>query len=163
MGHGRSAEDADAVVEKLNEAVEAARKEASNREAGGDGSLSLTVTKEAAEKVRDILSKEGDDVSGIRIAVIPGGCAGFEYEFSFEKKQQAEKKGQAENRGQSEDMDQADDFVIEEGGVKFFVDAASMDMLKGAKIDYIENLQASGFKISNPNAKTSCGCGHSFG
>lgn len=153
MGHGRSSEEVDVVINKLNKAVEQAQEEASHDGQSaqqGNNSLTittnfLTITGKAAEKVKGLISKEGDGVLGIRIAVIPGGCAGFEYEFSFEKQKQK------------------DDIVIEEDGVKFFVDAASMGMLKGAKIDYIENLQASGFKITNPNAKASCGCGHSFG
>ncbi|MBI2138929.1 iron-sulfur cluster assembly accessory protein [Candidatus Woesearchaeota archaeon] len=205
MGHGRSPEEVESIVEKLNEAVEDSRQEsakehhtakehhAARGHEAGDCNRSLIVTRNAAEKVRDLLNREGDGALGIRIAVIPGGCAGFEYEFSFEKKKQienigkaeelredkviggaeamgegeerggAEAMGKGEGMGSAEEKDQVDDFVIEEGGVKFFVDAASMGMLNGAKIDYIENLQASGFRISNPNAKASCGCGHSFG
>ena len=76
---------------------------------------------------------------------MPGGCSGMSYGLDFEKEPES------------------DDIVVETHGVKLFVDAESDSMLRGAVIDYVDALQGAGFKISNPNAKKTCGCGQSFG
>lgn len=131
QGHGRSDEEIDAVVAKLNQAIPS--------EQGDDN---LTITSNAAQKAKEILEKK--HFEAIRIDVSAGGCAGFEYGFSFENE-----KG-------------ADDTVVEVEGVKFFVDNASLQKLKGAKVDYVDSLTGAGFKITNPNAKRTCGCGQSF-
>ena len=89
-----------------------------------------------------LLTKKNNQA--IRIGVSSGGCAGFEYHFSFEN-------DKSEN-----------DVVVEVDGVKFFVDNASLEKLKGAKVDYVDSLTSAGFKITNPNAKKTCGCGQSF-
>jgi iron-sulfur cluster assembly accessory protein len=104
----------------------------------------LNVTKLAAEKILELAKKENMEGYGLRFAVIPGGCSGFQYGMNFEK--EAAK----------------DDVVFEENGVKIFIDAESLNFVKGVKIDYVDSLQGSGFKITNPNAKSSCGCGKSF-
>ncbi|MBI4919210.1 iron-sulfur cluster insertion protein ErpA [archaeon] len=130
-----SDEEVDELVKQLNEAIP--------KEAGGS-SESVIVTEKAAEKLKVILKEQKKEGHGLRIAVMPGGCSGFQYAFDFEKEQQDK------------------DTVIEVEGVKFFVDSDSMKLLKGAKIDYVDSLQGAGFKISNPNAKGTCGCGQSF-
>lgn len=133
-GHGKNEEEISAVVKKLNEAIP---KEAGNSEI-------LIITEKAANKLKEILKSQNKEGFGLRIQVTSGGCSGHQYSFDFEKNASEE------------------DHVIEVSGVNFFVDAQSMPMLKGSKVDYVESLQGAGFKISNPNAKQTCGCGQSF-
>ena len=106
------------------------------------GDDNLTITENAAQKAKEILAKK--NTQAIRIGVSSGGCAGSEYHFSFENTKN-------EN-----------DAVVEVDGVKFFVDNASLEKLKGAKVDYVDSLTSAGFKITNPNARKTCGCGQSF-
>jgi iron-sulfur cluster assembly accessory protein len=103
----------------------------------------LTLTPIAIEKVKAILSERGED-AGLRIAVIGGGCSGFQYQMSLDQNPNA------------------DDKIIEQGGLKVFVDTKSLLYLAGTRIDYVDGLTGSGFKFDNPNAKSSCGCGESF-
>lgn len=104
----------------------------------------ISVTQTAAKKVKLLLEKEnkGPDF-GLRVGVRAGGCSGYEYVLDFDTKQ-------------------PDDFVVETEGVKVFVDPKSLLLLKGSTIDYVESLVQSGFKVENPNAKGSCGCGQSW-
>ncbi|MBI4459012.1 MAG: iron-sulfur cluster assembly accessory protein [Acidobacteria bacterium] len=85
--------------------------------------------------------------AGLRIGVVGGGCSGFSYSMMFE-----------ENRQDELGMDK----VFEFDGLKVFVDQASLLYLDNTEIDYIETLEGSGFKFSNPNVKSTCGCGSSF-
>jgi iron-sulfur cluster assembly protein/iron-sulfur cluster insertion protein len=104
----------------------------------------ITVTENAASKVKALIESEGDDNLALRVAVRPGGCSGFSYEMFF-------------------DSDIAsDDIATEAGGVRVVVDPASADLLKGATLDFKDGLQGAGFSIDNPNASRSCGCGQSF-
>jgi iron-sulfur cluster assembly protein len=103
----------------------------------------LTLTPIAIEKVKAILLERGED-AGLRIAVTGGGCSGFQYQMSLD---------QSPN---------ADDKVIEQDGLKVFVDTKSLLYLTGTRIDYVNGLTGSGFKFDNPNAKGTCGCGDSF-
>ena len=107
--------------------------------------VSLSITETAATKVREMAEKSSKQGYGLRIMVVPGGCSGFQYEMDFENSAKE------------------DDVVTEVSGVKFFVDKWSLKMLSGAKVDYVESFQGAGFKIDNPNARHSCGCGNSFG
>jgi iron-sulfur cluster insertion protein len=104
----------------------------------------LTVTDQAVAKVRALLADEGNDALRLRVFVTGGGCAGFQYGFTFD-----------------EEVNE-DDFDFEYSGVKVLVDSMSMQYLTGATIDYKEDLMGSTFAIDNPNAETSCGCGSSF-
>ena len=104
----------------------------------------ITLTKKAADKVKELSKEEKKEGSGLKLYVFPGGCSGFQYGLDFEEKPE-------EN-----------DIVLEQHGVKIFVDKDSVDMLKGVKIDFVDSLQGSGFKIDNPNVGNSCGCGKSF-
>ena len=104
----------------------------------------ITLTDNAAVKVRQLLEAEGASELALRVAVRPGGCSGFSYEMFF-------------------DGDIAEDDVrSEQGGVQVVVDPASMAHLGGASLDYKDGLQGAGFHISNPNAQRTCGCGQSF-
>jgi len=104
----------------------------------------ITSTTSAATRVRDLLIDEKDPSLKLRIFVQGGGCSGMQYGFTFDQEQNE------------------DDFDIEVDGVHFLVDSMSSQYLQGAEIDYTESVMGSEFKIKNPNAQTSCGCGSSF-
>jgi iron-sulfur cluster insertion protein len=106
--------------------------------------LPLALTQAAAAKVRALAAKEGNPNLMLRLAVSGGGCSGFSYGFSLDE------------------TVTADDKVFEFHGAKLVVDDVSLDLLKGSQIDYVEDLLASSFRITNPNAKSTCGCGSSF-
>jgi iron-sulfur cluster assembly accessory protein len=106
-----------------------------------EGIVSLTPA--AAEKIRGLMASE-TDVSVLRVAIEGGGCSGFQYGLGFD-------------RGAQEG-----DLEFEIEGVKVVVDPFSAPYLRGSTVDYLETIQESGFKIDNPNAVASCGCGHSF-
>ena len=103
----------------------------------------VSLTAAAAGKIRELMSQE-TDVSVLRVAIEGGGCSGFQYGLGFD-------------HGAQEG-----DLQFEQEGVKVVVDPFSAPYLKGATVDYLETIQESGFKIDNPNAVSSCGCGHSF-
>lgn len=104
----------------------------------------ITITGNVDNKVANILQEEGNPGISLRVFVQGGGCSGMQYGFTLETEQNE------------------DDFVIEQQGVKYLVDAMSMQYLQGATIDYKEDFEGSNFVIINPNAETSCGCGSSF-
>jgi len=105
----------------------------------------LDLTPLAAEKVRELMAEEPDAGSLVlRVAIQGGGCSGFQYGLGFDS-------GVAEG-----------DHELLLEGVRVVVDPFSAPYLQGARIDYLNGLQESGFKIDNPNAVSSCGCGHSF-
>jgi len=104
----------------------------------------LTLTEKAVGKVKEVIAEQPESYSGIRIAVVGGGCSGFQYAMNLEKDAQG------------------DDKVIEIDGFKVFVDNASLNYLSGTEIDYVETVQGAGFTFKNPNAKSTCGCGESF-
>jgi iron-sulfur cluster assembly protein len=108
-----------------------------------DTDLLVSLTPAAAEKIR-VLMTEDADVSVLRVAIEGGGCSGFQYGLGFD-------------RGAQEG-----DHAFECEGVQVVVDPFSAPYLKGSTVDYLETIQESGFKIDNPNAVASCGCGHSF-
>jgi iron-sulfur cluster assembly accessory protein len=105
---------------------------------------SLTVTPQAIAKVKEIMATQDPIPAGLRIGVAGGGCSGFQYSMAFEM--------------QSGMMDKV--FTFDD--LKVFVDATSLMYLKGCTVDYVETLEAAGFKFDNPNVKTTCGCGSSF-
>jgi iron-sulfur cluster assembly accessory protein len=105
----------------------------------------LTLTARAADKVKALMAQEpAGEAEVLRVAIRGGGCGGFEYALGFD-------------RGATEG-----DTEAEFHGVRVVVDPASIPYLEGATVDFVESLQESGFKIENPNASGSCGCGHSF-
>jgi iron-sulfur cluster assembly protein len=133
MGHGMTPEEVDEMVAEANLYMEQQEK----------ATEEFTATTRAIAKLKALAAEENKASWGLRVEVQPGGCSGFRYNLEFEEKP---KEG---------------DSVID-CGYKLFVDKESTEMLLGAKLDYIEGLQGSGFKIDNPNAKSSCGCGKSF-
>ena len=106
----------------------------------------INVTSLAAEKIQELLSEENKAEAGLRVFVQGGGCSGFQYGLMIE-----------EGEGAT-DADQ----TIESNGVRLFVDPISVRYLKGAEVDFVDNLAGGGFTIRNPNAKSTCGCGSSF-
>jgi iron-sulfur cluster assembly accessory protein len=104
----------------------------------------LNFTDSAIAKVKEIMAQQNPVPAGLRVGVVGGGCSGFSYSMSFEN-----------GAGM---MDKTFDF----GGLKVFVDATSLMYLKGVSVDYLETLEAAGFKFDNPNVKSTCGCGSSF-
>jgi iron-sulfur cluster insertion protein len=103
----------------------------------------ITLTDRAATRIREIVSKEPGKVA-LRIAVNGGGCSGFQYEFLLA------------------DAVAEDDLVIERGGAKALVDPVSQGFLEHSEIDFVDDLMGQSFRIRNPNATSSCGCGTSF-
>jgi iron-sulfur cluster assembly accessory protein len=104
----------------------------------------LTLTPQAVSKVNEIMATQDPLPAGLRIGVVGGGCSGFQYSMSFEN--------------QAGMMDK----VLKFGDLKVFVDATSLMYLNGCVVDYVETLEAAGFKFDNPSVKSTCGCGSSF-
>jgi iron-sulfur cluster assembly protein len=104
----------------------------------------ITLTPAAAEAVKELMAKRELDGYALRVYVAGGGCSGYQYGMALD-----------ENTRES-------DKIYEYHGVKLIVDDVSQQYLNGATIDYVDELMGSGFKIENPNAVASCGCGHSF-
>ncbi len=105
----------------------------------------VTLTQTATEKVHDFIQEHGvEGDAGLRVAVLPGGCSGFQYGLNIE------------------DAPESDDEVVEVGGVRVFVDPFSAQYLDGIEIDYVTSFMGQGFTFRNPNASGGCGCGSSF-
>lgn len=107
----------------------------------------VNVSEAAAGRITQLLDEEKKAEAGLRVFVQGGGCSGFQYGLMIEEGQ-----GDAES-----------DQIFQSNGVKIFVDPISVRYLGGAEVDFIDNLTGGGFTIKNPNAKTTCGCGQSFG
>ncbi len=103
----------------------------------------VTVSARAAKRIAQILASEPATMM-LRVAVTGGGCSGFQYSFALD------------------DARMDDDLVIERGGATVLIDPMSLDFLKGAEIDFTDDLIGAAFKVNNPNAASSCGCGTSF-
>ena len=103
----------------------------------------LSITPSASEKVRELLKQENDPGLGLRIFVAGGGCSGLQY-------------------GMTLDEEQESDTVISQGEFKVLVDEMSLGYINGSEVDYVDSLMGAGFTVNNPNAVSSCGCGHSF-
>jgi iron-sulfur cluster insertion protein len=98
----------------------------------------------AARRILKVAESEGNPALGLRISVSGGGCSGFQYSFSL-------------------DADETqDDIVIERDGARLLVDSISLEYLRGSEVDFVEDLSGAGFRIDNPIAVSSCGCGNSF-
>ncbi len=115
-----------------------------NVTAAAEAQSSLSISDRAAKRVAYLMTQESGDNLMLRVSVSGGGCAGFQYGFSFD------------------DQVQADDLVFEEHGVKVVIDDMSLELLDGSEIDFVEDLGGAAFQIRNPNATSSCGCGTSF-
>ena len=134
-GHGMSDEEVEMVIAKLNTAVEESKFEEGKE---------FIITNKAAEKLKEVLKENSKESSGLRVELVPGGCSGFQYGLELDDN--------------TTDLD----IIFEEKDVKIIISKENMQFLKGAKLDYVDSLQGGGFKISNPNAHSSCGCGQSF-
>jgi iron-sulfur cluster assembly accessory protein len=104
----------------------------------------LTVTKAAADAVQDLLAKRELEGYGLRVYIAGGGCSGYQYGMALENNIRENDK------------------VFSAHGVQVVVDEVSLGYLRGATVDFVDELMGSGFKIENPNAVASCGCGSSF-
>jgi iron-sulfur cluster assembly accessory protein len=104
----------------------------------------IQLTSTAIGKVKEIIASQNPQPTGLRVAVVGGGCSGFQYHMAFESN--------------TTGIDQ----VFEFDGLKVFVDQMSQMYLDGVEVDYVETLEGAGFKFNNPNVKTTCGCGSSF-
>ncbi len=104
----------------------------------------ISITDKAAGRVKSLLKEKGTEGGALRVFVAGGGCSGYQYGMTLA--QEAEE----------------DDFVVEHDGIRLLVDPESAPLLKGAEIDYVEDIMKSGFTIFNPNAVKSCACGSSF-
>jgi iron-sulfur cluster assembly accessory protein len=105
--------------------------------------LPVTISDRAARRIAEILKGE-TQTAALRVAVTGGGCSGFQYNFALDDAQLDE------------------DLVVEKNGAKVLIDPVSLDFLLGAEIDFTDDLIGQAFKINNPNATASCGCGTSF-
>ena len=103
----------------------------------------VSMTPAAAGKVRDLLKQENDPTLALRIFVAGGGCSGLQY-------------------GMTLDEEQDGDTVISQGDFNVLVDEMSLGYISGSEVDYVDSLMGAGFTVNNPNAVSSCGCGHSF-
>jgi iron-sulfur cluster assembly accessory protein len=103
----------------------------------------ITVTETAAAKIKELMP-QGAEEYGLRMRVVGGGCSGLQYQMGLEE------------------APTPNDKVLTSNGIKIFIDLKSALYLAGAEVDYLNGLMQSGFKITNPNAKTTCGCGQSF-
>lgn len=105
----------------------------------------VTLTQTAVDKVQDFIQEHGVETkAGLRVAVLPGGCSGFQYGLNIE------------------DAPEGDDEVLDISGVTIFVDPFSAQYLDGVEIDYVTSMMGQGFTFRNPNAAGGCGCGSSF-
>ncbi|HET8903871.1 MAG TPA: iron-sulfur cluster insertion protein ErpA [Saccharospirillum sp.] len=109
-----------------------------------DVNEALVITEAAAHKVQQLVEEEGNDRLMLRVFVTGGGCAGFQYGFTFD------------------DDVAEDDTVIKQAGSTFLIDSLSVQYLQGSTVNYTEGLEGSRFSIENPAAETTCGCGSSF-
>jgi len=106
-------------------------------------SAPISLTSSAAQRVAAIAAKQGKPPI-LRLSVDGGGCSGFQYRFGLA------------------DSIESDDAAVETDGVKLVVDSISLDLVRGAAVDYVENLGGAAFKVENPQAASGCGCGSSF-
>lgn len=104
----------------------------------------ISMSENAAAKVKNLISEEGNPKLKLRVFVTGGGCSGFQYGFSFDQ-----------------EFDE-DDTIVSNHGAELVVDPLSYQYLVGAKVDYVEGLQGAKFVVNNPLASTTCGCGSSF-
>jgi iron-sulfur cluster assembly accessory protein len=134
LGHGKSEEAINHLVDRLNKLL-----------AEPMDLTTISLTKRAAEKFLQILQEEGKQGWAMRFGDRMAGCSGFEYLLDYSEKAEP------------------DDEIFTSHGIEIHVDKKMAKRLRGSEIDYVDGLQGSGFKISNPNAKSSCGCGTSHG
>ncbi len=104
----------------------------------------FTVTETAAKEIQTLISQYNNPSLGLRVRVLAGGCSGYSYDLAFD------------------DQVQENDQIFESYGVKVMIDDRSYKVLEGTQLDYVDTMLGRGFTFSNPNAKSTCGCGTSF-
>ena len=136
LGHGMN----EAAIERLTQRLNALLEEESDHN-------TITVTPNAAAKFSEILEEEGKQGWGLRFSEVMAGCNGFEYQLDYSEKASPE------------------DSIFESSGIQVHVHKSMVPRLLGSVIDFIDGLRGSGFKITNPNVRSSCGCGssHNYG
>ncbi|MEN3002191.1 MAG: iron-sulfur cluster insertion protein ErpA [Armatimonadota bacterium] len=107
--------------------------------------MAITLTERAAEEIKALLQEQGIPNASLRVWVAGGGCSGLQYQMAIDDADPEE-----------------DDLVFESHGVRIYVDNLSIQYMDGSSIDYVEDVLGGGFKIDNPNAIATCGCGSSF-
>lgn len=104
----------------------------------------IRISEFGAEKARAMLAQSGKENAGVRVFIKSGGCSGYQYGMAID------------------DRELEGDTIVTDHGVKLLVDQMSLPLLRGSEVDYIDNMMGGGFTVHNPNATSSCGCGHSF-
>ena len=104
----------------------------------------FTVTEMAAKEIQTLINQYNNPGLGLRVKVLAGGCSGYSYDLAFD------------------DQVQENDMIFESYGVKVLIDDRSFKVLDGTQLDYVDTMLGRGFTFSNPNAKSTCGCGTSF-
>lgn len=108
--------------------------------------MAITLSERAAKELKALLEQAGAKEAGLRVWVAGGGCCGLQYQMAIDDAQP-----------------EAGDMVFESHGIRIYVDELSLRYMDGSSIDYVEDMFGGGFKIDNPNAVNTCGCGSSFG
>ncbi len=134
LGHGMTEDEMMDLIERLNTVLEEK-----------EDPTTITITPKAAQKFAKILEEEGKTGWGLRFGEKAAGCSGFEYFLDFSEKPRLE------------------DVTIQSEGIQIHIHTKSFQRLLGSVIDYVDGLNGAGFKISNPNVKSACGCGSSHG
>jgi len=105
----------------------------------------ITLTDRAATELRDLINSQEKTSAALRVWVAGGGCSGLQYGMALD-----------------DNDPEAEDQIFEQAGIKVFIDPISLNYMDGASVDYVDDVLGGGFKIENPNATSSCGCGSSF-
>lgn len=111
---------------------------------GGALPKEITISEFGAQKATEILANSGKENAGVRVFIKSGGCSGYQYGMAID------------------DRELEGDTVVYDRGIKLVVDQMSLGLLRGSEVDFVENMMGGGFTVHNPNATSSCGCGHSF-
>ena len=143
QGHGMDEQLLEKMLKDLND-IAKQDQEHHSHPSEFSGEFKIDLTEKAAQKIKGIMQTEKKENYGLRVGASPGGCSGFRYVLDFEEKPTEQ------------------DTVVEAHGVKMFVENSAREMLNQLHIDFVEGLNESGFKISNPSAHSTCGCGSSF-
>lgn len=115
-----------------------------SRTEGGVPAPDITISEFGAQKAQGILANSGKENAGVRVFIKSGGCSGYQYGMAID------------------DRELEGDTIVVDRGIKLLVDRMSIELLRGSEVDFVENMMGGGFTVNNPNATSSCGCGHSF-
>jgi len=106
--------------------------------------MPISISEFAAQKAAGMLAVQSKQNAGVRVFIKSGGCSGYQYGMAID------------------DRELEGDTIVNHRGIKLLVDRMSLDLLRGCEVDFVENMMGGGFSVNNPNATSSCGCGHSF-